>query len=129
MASRHLLDAHFASRAVAVVYRTKSPKHVHETRAVVGHSKVVVQKGGTQRTRSTLRDYLIRRDSLAEVTEPKAGDIIEQEFGGGISALFEVTKNPETGAVYRWHDRDRTTWRIHSRETGVTVTPEPEAAS
>ena len=65
-----------------------------------------------------LRDYLIDAEDLvlagAQV-QPQAGDRIEETDDTGAVWVHEVVKPGGNEQEWRWHDRGRRTYRIHTK--------------
>lgn len=66
------------------------------------------------------RDYLIDvadYDFGAGPVEPEQGDYVKETIDGTL-CYFEVTSKPGQSTA-RYHDRDRTVWRVHTTERGA----------
>ncbi len=65
-----------------------------------------------------LRDYLIDAADLVLAgagVQPQAGDRIEETDANGVVWTHEVVKPGGNEPEWRWHDRGRQTYRIHTK--------------
>ena len=95
--------------------------------ATIGESRTEeIQNSDNVITEVLLRDYLIDVSDFdfgSGPVAPQVGDVITETING-ITRYFEVL--PTNGVPeYREHDRDGTTWRIHTKERSTVTEATP----
>lgn len=105
-----------AFAGTAVTYRRGDDSV--ELTATVGKTIARVDRGYGATIRMELRDYLVEAEDLVlggAAVEPAAGDRIEETDADGTIWSYEVSKPDSTEREWRWHGRDRRTYRIHTK--------------
>lgn len=113
---------HKAAAGVSVTYARAGQSSLALS-AWVGRIAFRSDYGGGVRVELGDRDYFV---AVADLTlgTPRLGDRITETIGG-TAVTFEV-QTPETGeACWRYHDPDRTVYRLHCKR--VTVIPDTTA--
>ena len=105
-----------AAMGVTVTYRRGDASV--EVTATVGQTLARIDQGYGATVRLALRDYLIDAEDLvlagAQV-QPQAGDRVEETDDAGAVWVYEVVKPGGNEQEWRWHDRGRQTYRIHTK--------------
>lgn len=114
--SSWLRDRLRASASKAVTYRRGEESAT--VSATIGLTTLFVDRADGSVEKVTSRDFLIGRDELGSLGDPRRGDRIEEEIGGDVFT-FEAMAPDGAKSVFSEVGGHRDMVRVHTKSLGV----------